>query len=112
LACIFAAAQTEAQAKIAPESQEHYNACIKDASASSNEIRTAGHVIYTCWGSVAESYFDYLASTAAKETTDRQRTGTYIFREIPEAGRCWHKIQIADGVSAYGCSINVDKASN
>jgi hypothetical protein len=61
---------------------------------------------------VAQSYFEYLVSANAKEIVDRQETGTYIFREIPETGRCWHKIAIADDVSIYGCSIDVFKAAN
>jgi hypothetical protein len=112
LSCILGAAPAGANATIRPEALGYYNACMRDASASSNAIQTVGRTVYTCWGSVAESYFDYLVSTDAKEIVDRQRTGTYIFREIPEAGRCWHKIQTADGVSAYGCSLNVTKALN
>jgi hypothetical protein len=63
-------------------------------------------------GSVAQNFFEYLVSANTKETVDRQNTGTYIFREIPETGRCWHKIQISDEVSIYGCSIDVLKAAN
>jgi hypothetical protein len=99
------------EAKLSPEAQGFNNACMRETSAS-NEIRTADRTIYTCWGSVAQSYFDYLVSANTRETVDRQETGTYIFREIPETGRCWHKIAIADEVSIYGCSINVFKSAN
>jgi hypothetical protein len=99
------------EAKMSPEAQSFSNACMRETSAS-NEIRTADRTIYTCGGSVAQSYFEYLVSANAKEIVDRQETGTYIFREIPETGRCWHKIAIADEVSIYGCSINVFKAAN
>jgi hypothetical protein len=112
VSCILAAAPAGAQPKIGPEALGYHNACLKDASTSSSTIKTVGHIVYTCWGSVAQSYFDYLVSTDAKQTVDKQRTGTYIFREIPEAGRCWHKIQNADDVSVYGCSISVGTASN
>ncbi|MBV9569360.1 MAG: hypothetical protein JO172_14615 [Hyphomicrobiales bacterium] len=111
LTCILAAAPMRLEAKMSPETQSHHNACMREASAN-NAIRTADHTIYTCWGSVAENFFDYLVSSNTKETVDKQNTGTYIFREIPETGRCWHKIQIADEISIYGCSINVSKGVN
>jgi hypothetical protein len=110
--CLLVAGPARPQAKMQPEASGYYNACVREASSSSNQIKTADHVIYTCWGSVAQSYFDYLVSADAKETVNKERTGTYIFREIPEAGRCWHKIQVADEVSVYGCAINVFKASS
>ncbi|MBV9516812.1 MAG: hypothetical protein JO068_01725 [Hyphomicrobiales bacterium] len=111
LSCVLAAAPLRLEAKMSPEAESYNNACIREASEN-NAIRTADHTILTCWGSVAENFFDYLVSSNAKETVDKQNTGTYIFREIPETGRCWHKIQIADEVSIYGCAINVFKAVN
>jgi hypothetical protein len=111
LSSILMAPSMRLEAKMSPEAQGFSNACMRETSAS-NEIRTTDRTIYTCWGSVAQSYFDYLVSANAKETVDRQETGTYIFREIPETGRCWHKIAIADEVSIYGCSIDVFKAAN
>ncbi len=110
LGAILIAPSMPLEAKISPEAQGFTNACMRETSAS-NEIRTADRTIFTCWGSVAQNYFDYLVSTNAKEVVERQETGTYIFREIPETGRCWHKIAIADEVSVYGCSINVFKAA-
>jgi hypothetical protein len=111
LSSILMAPSMRLDAKMSPEAQGFNNACMRETSAS-NEIRTADRTIYTCWGSVAQNYFEYLVSANAKESVDRQETGTYIFRDIPETGRCWHKIAIADEVSVYGCSINVFKAAN
>lgn len=98
-------------AKMSPEAQNYNNACMRETSAN-NAIRTADRTIYTCWGSVAQTFFEYLVSANTKETVERQDAGTYFFREIPETGRCWHKVAIADEVSVYGCSINVFKAAN
>jgi hypothetical protein len=111
LSLILMAASMRLEARMSPEAQSFNNECIRETSAS-NAIRTADRTIYTCWGSVAQSYFDYLVSANAKETVDRQSTGTYTFREIPETGRCWHKIAVADEVSAYGCAIDVFKSAN
>jgi len=108
---LLVSAQMRLEAKMSPEAESYNNACMRESSAN-NAIRTADHTIYTCWGSTAQTFFDYLVSSNAKETVDKQNTGTYIFREIPETGRCWHKIQPADDVSMYGCSINVFKTVN
>ena len=111
LSSVFMAPSMRLEARMTPEAQSFNNACMRETSAS-NAIRTADRTIYTCWGSTAQSFFEYLVWENTKETVDKQNTGTYIFREIPEIGRCWHKIQIADEVSLYGCSINVFKAAN
>jgi hypothetical protein len=62
---------------------------------------------------VAQNLFEYLVSTNAAQTVDKQRTGTYIFRAIPQpqSGRCWNKLENADGIqtSTFGCSISVAK---
>jgi hypothetical protein len=114
LSCILAAAPAGAQ--VVPDAQALYKACMSDAANGQNAIQTGDRKIYTCWGSVAQNYFDYLVSKNATQTIDKQRTGTYIFRAIPQpqAGRCWNKIQSADGIpsSTFGCSINVSKLAN
>ena len=109
--CIFMAPSMPLEAKMAAEAQTYNNACMRETSTN-NAIRTADRTIYTCWGSVAQSFFEYLVTANTKETVERQDAGTYIFREMPETGRCWHKIQISDEVSIYGCSINVLKSAN
>ena len=90
-----------------------HNTCLRDATTSKNIIQTTTHRVFTCWGAVAQNYFDYLESSNAPLSEDKQPTGTYVFRAMPkEAGRCWHKTNTADGVSDFGCSINVAKTGN
>ena len=107
LTCILAAAPVWAQDATRSEALGYHKACISQASSSSSIIKSGGRSIYTCGGSVAQTYFDYLVSINAAQTIDKQRTGTYIFREIPQEGRCWHKIHEIDSISIYGCSISV-----
>ena len=90
-----------------------HNACLRDATTSKNVIETTTHNILTCWGAAAESFFDFLETSNAPLSEDKQPTGTYVFRAMPkDSGRCWHKTNTADGVSIYGCSINVSKTGN
>jgi hypothetical protein len=109
LSCILTAAPAGAQVEIQPEALAYHKACLNDASSSKSVIQTGGRFVYTCWGSVAESYFDYLVSKNAAQTLDRQRTGTYTFRAIPQLGRCWHKTNNADNTSVFGCAISLAK---
>jgi hypothetical protein len=108
---ILAAAPAGAQVDIPPEAQGFHKACVGDGSNDRNAIQTVDHTIYTCQGSAAQNYFDYLVSKNALQTIDKQRTGTYIFRAIPQVGRCWEKTENIDGVatSTFGCSINIAK---
>ncbi|SDR43474.1 hypothetical protein SAMN05519103_03058 [Rhizobiales bacterium GAS113] len=114
LSCILAVAPVGAQVESRPEASGYYNACLKEATSANNVMQSGGRSIYTCWGSAAQSYFDYLVSTNAVENIDKQRTGTYVFRAIPQLGRCWNKIQAVEGISSssYGCSLNVAKVPN
>ncbi len=110
LCLLLAAVPIRAQVVAPPDAPEYYSACINEASSRHNVILTAGKSIYSCFGAAAQNYFDYLVSKNTPETVDKQRTGTYIFREIPKVGRCWTKVEHGeDGVatSTYGCSINV-----
>jgi hypothetical protein len=106
---LFLATPAMAQGEAPPDAPEHYNACISEATSRHNIILTADKSIYSCFGAAAQNYFTYLVSKNAAQTVDKQRTGTYIFREIPKIGRCWTKIENVDGVetATYGCSINV-----
>jgi hypothetical protein len=107
VALVMAPAASQAQAP--PDVPEYYNACIGEASSRHNVILTADKTIYSCFGAAAQNYFNFLVQKNAAERIDKQRTGTYIFREIAKVGRCWTKIENVDGVetATYGCSINV-----
>jgi len=113
LACALAVTSASAQAGAPSDGQGLYKACVGDPSNSHNAIQTVDHTIYTCGGSVAQNFFDFLVLTNAAQTVDKQRTGTYIFRAIPQpqSGRCWNKIENVDGIatSSFGCSISVAK---
>jgi hypothetical protein len=90
-------------------STQRRSGCISEATSRHSIILTADKSIYSCFGAAAQIYFNYLVSKNATQTVDKQRTATYIFREIPKIGRCWTKIENVDGVetATYGCSINV-----
>jgi hypothetical protein len=113
LACALAAASARAQAGAPSDAHGLYKACIGDPLNGHDTIQTVDQTIYTCGGSVAQNFFEYLVSTNAAQTVDKQRTGTYIFRAIPQpqSGRCWNKLENADGIqtSTFGCSISVVK---
>jgi hypothetical protein len=113
LACALATSASGAQVGAPSDEQGLYKACVGDPSNGRNAIQTVDHTIYTCGGSVAQNFFEYLVSSNAAQTVDKQRTGTYIFRAIPQpqSGRCWNKIENVDGIqtSSFGCSISVAK---
>jgi hypothetical protein len=113
LSCSLAAAQVTAPAALPAEAQGFNKACMDNASSTHNVIQTGDRLIYSCGGASAQSYFEYLVSKNTTQTVDKQPTGTYYFREIPQSGRCWNKIEHVDGVetSWFGCSINVAKSS-
>jgi hypothetical protein len=113
LSCGLAAAAIGAQPTIAPEEQGFHKACMDNATSTHNIIQTGDRLIYSCWGSPAQTYFDFLVSKNAPLSVDKQPTGTYYFREIPQAGRCWNKVEHVDGVETdwFGCSINVAKGA-
>jgi hypothetical protein len=108
LGCLLVTASVSAQLQDSPDAKKHYDACLTSTS-SNNVIKTSDHSIYTCSGYVAQSYYDFLVSNNAVQVVDKQPTGTYYFREIPQSGRCWNKIENAydPPTSSYGCSLNV-----
>jgi len=113
LSCLVVAAPAVAQVDNSPEAKRFYDTCIRSTSIN-NVIKTSDHDIYTCSGAAAQSYFDYLVSKNAVQVVDKQPTGTYFFREIPQSGRCWNKIENAydPPTVSYGCSINVARTAN
>jgi hypothetical protein len=112
LSCSLAAAQV-GQAPTNTEIQGLGKACMENASGTHNVIQTGDRLIYSCWGSSAQAYYEFLVSQNAPQCVDKQPTGTYIFREIPQGGRCWNKVEHVDGVETdwFGCSINVAKGA-
>jgi hypothetical protein len=98
-----------AQVQPPPDAPEYYKACVDEATSRHSIILTADKTIYSCFGAAAENYYDFLVKNGALETVDKQRTGTYIFREIAKIGRCWTKIENVDGTetASHGCAINV-----
>jgi len=112
--CMLAASAIGARGEVAPEARGYYDACINEASSTHDIIQTGGHFIYSCFGGSAQKYYEYLVARNMPETVDKQRTGTYIFRAIPEVGRCWNKVENVDNIttSSFGCSINVTKRPN
>jgi hypothetical protein len=113
LSCSLAAAPVVGQPAITAEAQSYGKACMDNASSTHNVIQTGDRLIYSCWGTSAQNYYDFLVSKNAPESVDKQPTGTYIFREIPQTGRCWNKVEHVDGIETnwFGCSINVAKSS-
>jgi hypothetical protein len=114
LSCsLVVAATLAAQPAVSPEVQGLYKACMDNATSTHNIIQTGDRLIYACGGGPAQNYFEYLVSKNSPQSVDKQPTGTYYFREIPEAGRCWNKVEHVDGVetSYFGCSINVAKGA-
>jgi hypothetical protein len=97
-----------------PDAQAYAKACVDDTSASKSMVQTKDYTIYTCWGAIAQRFFDYLETTKAPQTMDKQRTGTYVFRTVPQGGRCWNKTENSGDVptSVFGCSINVTRPKN
>ena len=112
LSCSLAAAQV-GQPPVTAEVQGLNKACMENASGTHNLIQTGDRTIYSCWGISAQTYYDFLVSQNAPQTVDKQPTGTYIFREIPQGGRCWNKVEHVDGVETnwFGCSISVAKGA-
>jgi hypothetical protein len=110
LSFALAAVPVWAQVEMKPEAQKVYKACV-GAANTHNLIQTSAGTIYTCFGEVAQEYYEYLVSVNAEQTIDKQRTGTYIFRAIPQIGRCWNKVTNIDNVttSEYGCSLTLAK---
>jgi hypothetical protein len=110
LSCVLATAPAAgAPADMPAEAQNLYKACLSDATSHKSIIQTADHSVYTCWGKPAEDYFDYLGKANAAQTIDKQPTGTYVFRAIPQGGRCFNKLHHdeEESTSYFGCSINI-----
>src|SRR5262245_59120151 len=80
---VLAALSGSARSAVPADAPEYYNGCISEASSRHNVIQTTGKSIYSCFGTVAQNYYEYLVSKNAPQVIDKQRTGTYYFREIP-----------------------------
>jgi hypothetical protein len=98
-----------AQISVKPEGLTHYSYCISHAKDRSNVFLLDRGTMYRCGDDIATAYFNYLGRQRVPEKRVSEAEGVFIYRMISGVGKCWNKIEDAEGnpMSIYGCDIYV-----
>ncbi len=107
--CLHAPA-ARAEISIKPEALTHYSWCISHAKDRSSVFLLDRGTVYRCGDDIAVAYFNYLGRQRAPEKRAVEAEGVFIYRMISGVGKCWNKIEDAEGnpVSIYGCDVYVE----
>lgn len=115
LALLASHAPARAQLSMAPRHLDHYANCVNQAKDRNLVFVLERGTKYRCEDDIAVSYFNYLGHNhigvpRAREFTQREVTGVFVYRVIAGIGRCWNMVADAYGqpVSFYGCDIYVE----
>lgn len=98
------------QVSVKPESLTHYSYCISHAKDRSNVFLLDRGTMYRCGDDIAVAYFNYLGRQRVPEKRVSEAEGVFIYRLIFGVGKCWNKIEDAEGnpTSVYGCDIYLE----
>jgi hypothetical protein len=110
MALLLAPGAAKAQISIKPEALTHYSYCISNAKDRSNVFLLDRGTVYRCGDDIAVAYFNYLGRQRVVERRVSEAEGVFIYRMITGVGKCWNKIEDAEGnpMSIYGCDIYVE----
>ncbi|MGJ0508634.1 MAG: hypothetical protein ACR652_16215 [Methylocystis sp.] len=99
-----------AQISVKPDALKHYSYCISHAKDRSNVFLLDRGTLYRCGDDIAVAYFNYLGRQRAPEKRAVEAEGVFIYRMIAGVGKCWNKIEDAEGnpTSIYGCDVYVE----
>ncbi len=98
------------QINIKPDGLTHYAYCISHAKDRASVFLLDRGTLYRCGDDIAVSYFNYLGRQRAPEKRAVEAEGVFIYRMIAGVGKCWNKIEDAEGnpTSIYGCDVYVE----
>ena len=110
IALLLAPVGAYAQISVKPEALTHYSYCISHAKDRSNVFLLDRGTVYRCGDDIAVAYFNYLGRQRVPEKRVAEAEGVFIYRMIAGVGKCWNKIEDAEGnpASIYGCDIYVE----
>lgn len=99
-----------AQVNIKPDALTHYSYCVSHAKDRNSVFLLDRGTLYRCGDDIAVSYFNYLGRQRAPEKRAVEAEGVFIYRMIAGVGKCWNKIEDAEGnpTSIYGCDVYVE----
>jgi hypothetical protein len=95
--------EAKAQVDIQTPGLQYYNKCLNYAISTGNIRNSGGQIMYSCFGNIAESWFDYLDGGR----NERDRLGLWVARTAGVGSQCNHQIEDAagNGMSHYNCNI-------
>ncbi len=98
------------QISIKPEALKHYSFCISHAKDRATVFLLDRGTLYRCGDDIAVGYFNYLGRQRVPEQRAVEAEGVFIYRMIAGIGKCWNKIEDAQGnpTSIYGCDVYVE----
>jgi hypothetical protein len=107
---LVAAGSASAEISVRPDALMHYSYCISHAKQRNGVFLLDRGTLYRCGDDVAVAYFNYLGRRRAPEKRAVESEGVFIYRLISGVGKCWNKIEDAEGnpVSIYGCDVYVE----
>lgn len=107
---LFGSCEARAQISMRPEALTHYSFCISHAKDRNNVFLLDRGTMYRCGDEIAVGYFNYLGRQRVPEKRVTEQEGVFIYRMITGVGKCWNKIEDAEGnpMSLYGCDIYVE----
>jgi hypothetical protein len=99
-----------AQISVKPEALKHYSFCISHAKDRATVFLLDRGTLYRCGDDIAVGYFNYLGRQRVPEQRAVEAEGVFIYRMIAGIGKCWNKIEDAQGnpTSIYGCDVYVE----
>jgi len=109
-AALLAGAGAQAQISVKPDALTHYSYCISHAKDRNSVFMLDRGTMYRCGDDIAVAYFNYLGRQRAPEQRAVEAEGVFIYRMIAGVGKCWNKIEDAEGnpTSIYGCDVYVE----
>ena len=110
VALLVSPATARAQISVRPEALTHYSYCISHAKDRANVFLLDRGTVYRCGDDIAVAYFNFLGRQRVPEKRANEAEGVFIYRMIVGVGKCWNKIEDAEGnpTSIYGCDIYVE----
>jgi hypothetical protein len=99
-----------ADINVRPDALKHYSYCISHAKDRATVFLLDRGTLYRCGDEIAVSYYNYLGRQRVPEKRVVEAEGVFIYRMISGVGKCWNKIEDAEGnpVSIYGCDVYVE----
>lgn len=109
-ALLLSGSPVRAEINVRPEALKHYSYCISHAKDRATVFLLDRGTLYRCGDEIAVSYFNYLGRLRVPDQRAVEAEGVFIYRMISGIGKCWNKIEDAEGnpVSIYGCDVYVE----